>query len=103
MVLGGFTVYEIAARSLLIGALLREVVVGYFRAQAVALFSDHKEQASVDVFPPQPLGSPNFCRDDALGIARPASVDARGILRGRDERRYCVHVRGEHNGRMWLL
>ena len=57
--------------------------VRHFRAQTVTFFAHQKKQPDVDAFLPQPLRRRNLNRDDALGIARAASVNARHHLRAK--------------------
>ena len=74
------------------------------RAQAVALFSHHKQEANVNALLAQSFGSRNLRRDDALGVARPAPVNVSRIFRRGDERRHRIHVRGKyHRGLRMLL
>ena len=83
-VLGGFAVdQELHASGLLVRRL---------RALAVALLADQKQQPDMNVFGPQFLGCSNLRDDDALGVARTASVDAVRCLRRRDKRRHRIHV-----------
>src|SRR2546430_10296047 len=52
----------------------------------------HEQETDVNPLLTQAFGSGNLRRDDALGIARSAPVDARGIFGRRNEGRDRVHV-----------
>src|SRR5271166_166492 len=71
------------------------ISVGYLRARRVTLLADNKEQSSLHAPLAQSLGRSNLRGDDALGVARAASVDELIILARRNERRNCIGVRGE--------
>ena len=53
--------------------------VGRLRALAVALFADQKQQSDVNAVGLQFFGRRDLRHDDALGVARAASVDAVGV------------------------
>ena len=67
------------------------------RAQAVALFSHHKQEANVNALLAQSFGSRNLRRDDALGVARSAPVNVSRIFRRGNERRNRIDVRGKYH------
>ena len=61
--------------------LIRGVLIGDLRAQAVTLFADDEQQPNVNPFPPQSFRGRDLRGDNALGIARPAPINARRIFR----------------------
>ena len=67
---------------------------GGFGANAVALLADDKQQRKVArAAVQQRFGGGDHRGDDALGVARAAAVDMRGVFAGGKERRDRVHVR----------
>ena len=56
------------------------MVIGDFRAQAVAFFADHKQKSDVDFLLAQPLRCRNLGCNDSFGIAGTATVDFMFVL-----------------------
>ena len=75
----------------------RRIFVGDLRAQAVALFARNKQQADVDLFVAQALGGGDLGGDDALGVARSAAINSRGVFGRRNEWRNRIQMRGEND------
>ena len=75
----------------------RRVLVCHFRAQAVALLADHKEQSDVNAFLVQPFRGCHLDGDDSLGVAGAASIHARSVFGRWNEWRDRIHVGGENN------
>lgn len=83
--------------------LIRRVLVGDSRAQAVALLTHDEEKSNINSFAAETLRGGDLGGDDAFGVAGAAAVDASGVLGRWDEGRDGVHVRGEDYFRTGLL
>ena len=79
------------------------MLIRLLRPDRVALLAHQKQQPHENARRAQLLSGDDLGRDDALGIARPATVNPRLIFRRRDERRHGIHVRGENNLRPRML
>src|ERR1700692_5037102 len=80
VVLCGFAVDQILASMCSVGRLVYGIFIGHLRAEAVAFFSNYKQQADIETLLAQSFRSCNLRGDDSLGVARSPTEDARRIF-----------------------